>query len=37
MTSTATDFLLTNALDAYEGERRIAAHHSSVSIPRDGV
>jgi hypothetical protein len=37
MTSTATDFLLTNALDAYEGERRIAAHHSSASIPRDGV
>ena len=37
MTSTATDFVLTNALDAYEGERRVASHHSSVSIPRDGV
>jgi predicted acyl esterase len=37
MTSTAADFLLTNALDAYEGDVRVASHHSSVSIPRDGV
>jgi uncharacterized protein len=37
MRSTPTDFLLTNALDAYEGDARVASHHSSVSIPRDGV
>ena len=37
MTSTADAFLLTNALDAYEGDVRLASHHSSVSIPRDGV
>ncbi|HEY3613488.1 MAG TPA: CocE/NonD family hydrolase C-terminal non-catalytic domain-containing protein, partial [Gaiellales bacterium] len=37
MTSTADAFLLTNALDAYEGDERVASHHSSVSIPRDGV
>jgi putative CocE/NonD family hydrolase len=37
MTSTHDAFLLTNALDAYEGDCRVASYHSSVSIPRDGV
>ena len=37
LSSTAEEFLLTNAVDAFEGDRRVAARHSSVSIPRDGV
>ena len=37
MTSTHEDFLLTNAVDAYEGGRRVASRRSSKRIPRDGV
>jgi putative CocE/NonD family hydrolase len=37
MASNREAFLLTNALDAFEGDVRVASHHSSVSIPRDGV
>ena len=37
MTADAENFLVTNALDAYEGEVRIYARTWSKSIPRDCV
>jgi len=37
MTSTAGAFLITNAIDAFEGDSRVASRRSSIEIPRDGV
>jgi hypothetical protein len=37
LTATATHFLLTTELDAYEGDLRVHASRRSVEIPRDGV
>lgn len=37
MSATREAFLITNAIDAFEGERRVASRLRSVSIPRDGV
>ena len=37
MTSTATEFLVTQRLDAYEGEERIYSRSWELAIPRDGV
>jgi hypothetical protein len=37
MSSDATQFHITNAVDAYEGETRIAARTWEASIPRDLV
>jgi hypothetical protein len=37
LTSDASSFLLTDTLDAYEGERRVFSKRWSVEIPRDLV
>jgi putative CocE/NonD family hydrolase len=37
MTSTASEFLVTHRLDAYEGEERIYSRTWSLRFPRDGV
>ena len=37
MTSTAEEFLVTQRLDAYEGEERIRSRTWELRIPRDGV
>jgi hypothetical protein len=37
MTATATEFLVTHALDAYEGDERVYARTWTLSFPRDGV
>ena len=37
MTATATDFLVTHALDAYEGDDRVCARTCSLTFPRDGA
>jgi hypothetical protein len=37
MTSTATHFLITNQLEAFEGEVRVFARTWSFSVPRDLV
>ena len=37
LSCTATDFHLHGELDAYEGERRVAAHNWTSTIPRDHV
>jgi uncharacterized protein len=37
MTATATDFLVTHALDAYEGDERVYARTWTLTFPRDGV
>jgi uncharacterized protein len=37
MTATATDFLVTHALDAYEGDARVYARTWTLTIPRDGA
>jgi predicted acyl esterase len=37
MTATATEFLVEQRLDAYEGDERIAARSWSLRFPRDGV
>lgn len=36
LSATPTEFLVTNAVDAYEGERRVFAKTWSREIPRDG-
>jgi hypothetical protein len=35
MTATAGDFLITNRLEAFEGEARVFADVSRATIPRD--
>ena len=37
MTATASEFLVTHTLDAYEGEERVLARTWTLSFPRDGV
>ena len=37
MTSTATEFLVTQRLDAYEGDEQIYSRTWELSFPRDGV
>jgi hypothetical protein len=37
MTATATDFLVTHALDAYEGDERVYARTWTLRLPREGV
>jgi uncharacterized protein len=37
MSSTATHFVITRELDAYEGQQRVHAARSATEIPRDGV
>jgi len=37
MTVTATHFLVTHALDAYEGDERVYARTWTLTFPRDGV
>jgi putative CocE/NonD family hydrolase len=37
MTATTTEFLVTHALDAYEGDERVYARTWTLSFPRDGV
>jgi hypothetical protein len=37
MTATATEFLVTHALDAYEGDERVYARTWTLTFPRDGV
>jgi putative CocE/NonD family hydrolase len=37
MTSTATEFLVTQRLDAYEGDERIRARTWELRVPRDGT
>ena len=37
MTATATDFLVTHALDAHEGDERVYARTWTLTFPRDGV
>jgi putative CocE/NonD family hydrolase len=37
MTATATEFLVTHALDAYEGDERVYARTWTLRFPRDGV
>ena len=37
MTATAGEFLVTHALDAYEGDERVYARTWTLRFPRDGV
>jgi putative CocE/NonD family hydrolase len=37
MTATATEFLVTHSLDAYEGDERVYARTWTLAFPRDGV
>jgi putative CocE/NonD family hydrolase len=37
MTATATEFLVTHALDAYEGDERVYARTWTLTFPRDGA
>jgi predicted acyl esterase len=37
MSATADAFLVTSAIDAFEGDVRVSTRHRSVRIPRDGV
>jgi len=37
MTATATQFVVEQTLEAYEGDERIAARTWSLRFPRDGV
>jgi hypothetical protein len=37
ITATATESLVTPALDAYEGDQRVYARTWTLSLPRDGV
>ena len=37
MTSTATEFLVTQRLDAYEGDERVYPRTWELALPRDGV
>ena len=37
MTCTATEFLVTQRLDAYEGDERIRSRTWDLRFPRDGV
>ena len=37
MSSTATEFLVTQRLDAYEGDERIYSRSWELALPRDGV
>jgi hypothetical protein len=37
MTATATEFLVTQELDAYEGDERVYARTWTLTFPRDGV
>jgi hypothetical protein len=37
MTSTATEFIVNQRLDAYEGDERVYSRTWELSFPRDGV
>ncbi len=37
MSSTATEFLISQRLDAYEGEEQVYSRIWELSIPRDNV
>jgi hypothetical protein len=37
MTSTATEFLVTQRLDAFEGDEQVYSRSWDLSFPRDGV
>ena len=37
MTATATEFLVTHARDAYEGDERVYTRTWTMRLPRDGV
>ena len=37
MTATEETFVVTNAVDAFEGDRRVFSDARSAVIPRDGV